>query len=205
MEYEIRQIDSDTEYHAVGRLRYMVYVKERMLNEKHADHTQQMLKEPADEHAMILAAFDCNRVIGTARINFGDDPSVSEFREFYRMDTIGGSDASKKVIASRLMVDPCHRGSSLTLRLVQAVYTLSLERGADHGFLDANENLFRFYDRLGFVPLLDDVVHPVYGYVRRYVLRLHDEAHFEFVRSPYLPILRAWRQRQALRHEVASE
>lgn len=190
----IRPIASPAEYQAVCQLRYQVYINERQVDEKYADHDRRVIEEPLDKRGVVLAAFEHGRVVGSIRMNVGHDPHIDDYADFYDIDGIGGRDRGTKAIVTKLMVDQDHRRSMLGIRLVQEAYQRFLEMGVRFVFIDANENLIKLYERLGFVTHREDAVHPVYGLVRRMVIDLHDEAHFEAVRSPFLALYRAWRR-----------
>lgn len=192
----IRPVATPAEYQAVCQLRYQVYINERRVDEKYADHDRRVIEEPLDEQGLVLAAFEDGRVVGSIRMNVGHDPHIGDYADFYDIDGIGGSDRGTKAIVTKLMVDQDHRRSMLGIRLVQEVYQRFLEMGVRFVFIDANENLIKLYERLGFVAHLEDTVHPVYGLVRRMVIELHDEAHLEAVRSPFLALYRAWSRSQ---------
>jgi len=184
MSYTIKQVTSEEEMELVGKLRFKVYVEEMGRNQKHADYLRGTILEPYDRGAIVLAAFENGKCIGTIRGNCSDVSYVGDYPEFYRMGFLGASHPIGTSFVTKLIVDPEYRNSTLTVRLVQEMYRHLVLAGSLFIFIDTNDHLVNMYSRLGFVPYMGKVHHEEYGDVLPMILVTADEEHLQSVKSP---------------------
>ena len=80
MAIDIRLPATETEFEAVYRLRYDVYVAELGYSQRYADHVRRRIVEPMDDSASLLGAFDGSVLVGTLRTNYAKDSCLSKHR-----------------------------------------------------------------------------------------------------------------------------
>ena len=190
----IRVVTTAAERRAVARLRYEVYVEELGRVQPSADHVARELHEPLDEQGFIIADFDADgRAIATLRVNPTDAPALA-FRELYGWDERERAHPGATCVASKLVVDRAHRGTSLSIKIMRVGTTEILRRGWRFAFLDANDHLVPLYTRMGFIARARRQ-HPLYGSVTIMEWDMHDVAHAQAIRSPMLREMLAFQQR----------
>jgi GNAT superfamily N-acetyltransferase len=186
----IREARSNEELESVYAFRYRIYVDEMQRPQKDADHSRRRIEDSLDVTAINLAAWHDSTVVGVARVNLARDGALGMYEEFYDMRAAGTDHPWRTSITTRLMVAPEHRHSVLPLLLVLECYRVGLARNLRWNFIDCNDHLVGFFERIGFVPHLPRASHPEYGPVNRMRLDLLDEAHLESVSSPFLGVLK---------------
>ena len=184
----IRVAETADDLSKVFEFRYDIYGSEGVLPQFYADHANRRIKDPLDSHAHNLVAYQGSEVVGTLRINFARDSDIAYYDQFLEMNTAGEFHPAATSIATRLLVIPRLRGSSLAVRLSQAAYTLGLRHEIRYNFLDCNHQMTHFFERLGYV-FQSRAEHPEYGVGSVMRLDLLDRLHLARVRSPFLPIL----------------
>src|SRR5262245_37915885 len=85
MPIEIRRVTAPDELMAVYRQRYAVYVEELKYRQRYANHVTRMVVEPLDTGAHILGAFEEGVLVGSLRINFGNESALGDYVELYEM------------------------------------------------------------------------------------------------------------------------
>jgi hypothetical protein len=83
MTLEIRIVSSAAELEAVQRQRYAVYVRELGYSLGHADHSEGTVAEALDATGYIFGAFCARRLVGSVRINYGEDGDFAEYASLY--------------------------------------------------------------------------------------------------------------------------
>ena len=67
---QIKQAISESEKDDIFKFRYRIYIEEMSRKQKYADHAAKTIKEPLDDDAYLLAAYDSDGLlIGTCRTN----------------------------------------------------------------------------------------------------------------------------------------
>jgi GNAT superfamily N-acetyltransferase len=189
----IRLVDSTDERLAVYRFRYSIYVEEMGLNESDADHAGKLISDALDgPAAMILAAWDGDRIIGTTRTNLIRDGGIGGYLEYYRLIGLTPAGVAESSITTRLMVHPEFRRTTLSARLACESFRWGLSQGVRANFIDCAADNHPFFAGLGYKVLLDDFSHPEFGPGFLLRLDLYDLEHLVKVRSPFRRILSAW-------------
>jgi N-acyl-L-homoserine lactone synthetase len=191
----IRRADEPTELELLFQFRYRIYVEEMGRRQKYADHARRRIRDPLDDFATNLVAWNSeNQIVGAVRTNFARDGDLLGYEDFYAMHSVGRAHPINSSICTRMMVAPGHRRSLLAMRLSVAVYEYGLMRNITHNFIDCNDHLVPLYQKLGFVQHLPKQEHPEYGSVTCMVLDVLNRAHLERVSSPFLGSLVAWQR-----------
>ncbi len=178
---------------AVFRFRYRIYVEEMGRKQKYADHTKKWIIDPLDHGCYLLAAYENGKVVGTVRVNFSRNSDIGDYESFYRMDTVGKDHPAKTSICTRMMISPAYRKSMLGPRLAIACFELGMTNEIVWSFLDCNDHLVEFFTGFGCKSYLGKVLHDEYGEVTPMRFNLQDQAHLEFIRSPFLRSFREFR------------
>jgi len=196
MAIEIRPVTTD-EVESIYRFRYNVYVEEMNRTQFYADHTSRTIRDPLDDSAVVLAAWDGQAVVGTVRYNFLRHSGIGEYFELYNVAGIPPLLRENTSITTRLMVAPRFRGGTLASRLACAAYKDALVNGIQVDLIDCNHHLISFFSRLGYLTHRDGAVHAEYGPVTVMRLNLLDQEHLSRVRSPFRTQLLEHLARQA--------
>lgn len=181
---ETREVRTNAELGAVGRLRYAVYVDEMRRHQRYADHSARSVLEPLDEKARVLATFAGDRVVGTVRTNIGRESGFGEYEDLYTLRRFGPYFPECVSVTTKLIVDRAYRHGSVAARLVQGIYDCGIANGVRFDVIDCNTPLLPLFVRLGHRRLFPDIEHPEYGTVHPHVLVLHDDDHLRAVGSP---------------------
>lgn len=144
---EIRAASS-ADLPAVYAFRYGIYVEEMGRPQRAADHVSRTIKDDLDQHSVNLAAFEGDRIAGVVRVNFASESQARFYEDFYQMSGVGAEHPLRTAIVTRLMVAPALRRTSLAARLCTECYRIALMRGTTWGFMDCNEHLIPFFERM---------------------------------------------------------
>jgi hypothetical protein len=185
MAIEIRRAQTKSDFEAVFRLRYEVYVEELGRVQRYADHQARTIVEPLDASGRIFCAVENGTLVGTLRTNYARD-SVAEYEWLYSMSAVGDDHPQATSVSTKLLVVPKYRNSTLGYRLAAAGYAANLAAGIEHDFADVYPARVPFFTRLGYRVHKDRVEHPEYGNVIVMRLGMRDEEHLRLVKSPFL-------------------
>ena len=188
----IRVVTDPGDLEKIYRFRYRIYVDEMQRFQKHADHAAKRIRDPLDDGAINIAAFEGGEVVGVVRANESRGSNLGAYEPFFQLDRMGDDHPEHTSIVTRLMIAPHLRRSTLAVRLCIECYTLGLEEGIKWCFIDCNDHLVEFFKGLGFMPYIGKIIHEEYGEVTPMRLRLHDQQHLDAVRSPFAACLRNW-------------
>jgi GNAT superfamily N-acetyltransferase len=181
--------NTQSELTQIFRFRYKIYIKEMNLTQFHADHCKETIEDPLDRGADNFAALQDGKIVGVLRLNRSSRSDLSYYDDFLGMASVGASQhPAATSICTRLMVEPRLRGSTVALRLCQAVYSFALGNGIKFNFLDCNDHMIRFFEKLGYCRQ-NRAIHPEYGVGTVMRLDLLDRMQLARTRSPFLPIL----------------
>jgi hypothetical protein len=190
---EIRLAESDEERLAVYRLRYSIYVEEMGLDESYADHQRKLITDSLDgPKAMILAAWDGDRVVGTTRSNLIRDGGIGNYLEYYRLSKLPPETLAESSVSTRIMVHRDFRRTPLTARLACEGFRWLLSHGIHADFCDCDPKVVKFFTGLGYKVEFDDFDHPEFGLGSVMRLPVQDLDHLVKVRSPFRRILANW-------------
>lgn len=158
----------------------------------YADHENKRIEDPLDPTAINFAAWHEEAVVGHLRVNFSRNSPLGYYSDVFGMAFAGDDHPSATSVSTRLMVASQFRGSKVTVRLCAAAFQAGLEHGIRWNFIDCNEHLVPLFKRLGFREYRAMVRHNEYGEVMPLVLKLHDQAHYDELGSPFAAIYRKW-------------
>ena len=199
----LRQMEPD-ELVELGQLRYKIYVHEMNRPQAYADHQSQTIIDPLDATAVNLVALVEDRMVGTQRVNSLSDGRIPSYEEFYEIET-HPDHVQRSSICTRFMVLPEYRGTSIPLKLAVASYAEGLKRGCRFNYIDCNDHLVGFFERLGYVEKFVKH-HDEYGHVHCMVLAIEDRDHLVRCRSPFRSVFDRYQQRrsQSINHSFES-
>lgn len=160
--------------------------------QRYADHENKRIEDPLDRTALNFAAWNGEIVVGHLRVNFSRNSPLDYYSDLFGMAFAGDDHPSATSVSTRLMLAPQFRGSSIAVRLCAEAFRVGLEQGIRWNFIDCNEHLIQFFKRLGFREYRPMVQHDEYGEVMPLVLKLHDQAHFDELGSPFAALYREW-------------
>ncbi|MBU0514295.1 MAG: cyclic nucleotide-binding domain-containing protein [Proteobacteria bacterium] len=182
---EIRTASTDSERSLVYRYRYQVYVEEMGKTIHGADHARRVITDPVDEFSTLLYVTDGQTVQATLRLTWLDQGQIPDrYRQYYALNRFDERPARELALASRLMLNPEHRGSVLLGRLLVEGYRVARERGCQFVFCDCAPALVQLYEQLGFRRYKDNVYDPDTGLKIALVLVTEDVAHLRRCASP---------------------
>jgi Acetyltransferase (GNAT) domain len=173
----IKVAETEAERLAVYRLRYEIYVGERGLVQKYADHATRTIVEPLDARSCLLVALLAGEVVGTLRINFARDGGLSDYEEFYEMKSVGDAHPARTAMVTKFMIAPAHRNGVVILRLCLACYDIGCQHGIWFNFIDCNPPLEKFFGRLGYRAYCGRKQHPEYGDVLPMIFHMREESY----------------------------
>jgi CRP-like cAMP-binding protein/predicted GNAT family N-acyltransferase len=189
-EITIRMACNDTDRAHVYRLRYELYVEQQGLFGDTADHERRWLRDHLDEHATIWLAEHDGEVVGTARLCWGGEGRLDqEIRETFDVDAFTDIVEEQHIaVASRLLLRPAHRQSTLSMQLSVHMVEAMIARGTELMLGECEPHLVNTWARLGMRPFgLNE--HPTNGTLVRLALVCGDLDHARSVGSPLVPIL----------------
>jgi len=175
------------ERRALYEFRYQVYIEEMGKPYSHADHERKQLSDALDDKATLLYASKDGRIIGTVRINWGDDRTA--FRAF--TESCGLADfqcfpAGSFSFCSRLMVHRDYRYSAIAAALATRAYETGRGRSTQFNFVHCAPRLLPLFERMGFRQYKDHFDDPEVGEQIPLVLVIEDIDHLRASRSPFL-------------------
>lgn len=185
MTMRIELADRVEEREALYAFRYRIYVEEMQRVQKYADCERRRIEDPLDPAGYNLVAWDGQAIVGCLRVNGANSGGMNYCRDLLRMATLAPGYPTGVSLCTRLMVAPSYRNGPLALRLCTAAYEFGLAKGFQWNFIDCNDHLVAFFRRLGYV-WTHRALHDEYGMVNAMRLELHDTAHLEVCRSPFL-------------------
>jgi N-acyl-L-homoserine lactone synthetase len=196
---DIRIASSTAELAAVYPFRYAIYVEEMGYTESSADHAERLLFDSLDPSAaLVLAAWEKGRVIGTVRLNRFSGAGTEAYLHYYCLTELDAEALQATSLCTRLMVDRAFRCTPLAVRLCCETYRWGLENGVKTGYCDcapANVTLFR---RMGYHIEVNDFEHPDFGLGAVMRLDLFDSEHLAAVRSPFRKFLSTYQNDRVL-------
>jgi len=185
----IKVAQTDAERDAIYRFRYQVYIEEMGKPYRHADHERKRLSDPLDENATLLYFAREDKILGTLRINWGED--LTAFRTFAKSFNLGrfkSFPATSISFCSRLMVHKDHRSSAIAAHLSTAAYQLGRDRGVQFNFVHCVPRLLRLFERMGFRQYKQHFQDAEVGEQVPLVLVVEDIEHLKAIGSPFVAI-----------------
>ncbi len=192
MPIDIKFIETEAEHEAVYRFRYQIYCEEMGRVQHYADHAAKTIREPLDERAYIMAAYDDGELVATLRSNFAWQCDLGYYPELYNMAAIAPDYPRHVSMGTKFMMLPRYRRSTLAVRIMMAAFKRGLEEDIRFDFLDCNPHLEPFFKGMGYRPACDRVNHAEYGEVQPLYLAFGDAEHLRAVGSPFAKLLPAY-------------
>jgi len=178
---------TDDERSAIFKFRYQVYIEEMGKPYSHADHKRKQLSDPLDENATLLYSTVAGKIVGTLRINWGNDiEAINAFTQPCGLFNFRSFPASSWSFCSRLMVHKAYRYSSLALALSLKAYQTGRERDIQFNFVHCVPKLVGLFERMGFRQYKQRFKDAEIGVQVPLVLVVEDINHLSATRSPFL-------------------
>lgn len=194
-QFEIRQARSKSDKETLYRFRYGTYLEQANRLPGHTDHKRQCIEDNLDAEGVNLVALRDSKIVGAVRINYAWRSDLGVHQDFYRMREAAGADhPSRTCIVTRLIIDSALKGSTLHYHLCEAWYRLALRAHVRVAFLSSEDDRIFDFSVLGFKAYMGRTWHAEYGQVLPMKLNLLDERYMVRTRSPFLPVLRGWKQ-----------
>jgi predicted GNAT family N-acyltransferase len=184
-------VETEEERQQVFRLRYEVYVEELGATMAHADHGAKALRDEWDATADIIGAWHDGELVGSVRLNCGDDSDLAEYEPFFHplvRESLQQTDPLRVSVGSKLAVAKNLRGTSLCARLVKAVYERMHVRNSRLSYLTCRANLVEVYRRFGWRHCGPDFFHPEAGRLMPMVLLVQDYEYLRQIKSPFAAV-----------------
>ena len=183
----IRLATRPNELTAIYRFRYRIYIDMMNVSQFYANHAKRTIEDPLDDGAYNFYALQGTTVVGALRFNLPRDSNVSYYETFLDMHSVGCFHPNRTSISTRLIVDPALRGTNTALRLCQTGFMYGLLNNIRYNFVDCDENMTRFFERLGYI-VQGQAEHPEYGIGNVMRLDLLDRAYLSEISSPLLAL-----------------
>lgn len=91
MTIAIRLAETEAELTALYTFRYRIYVEEMARPQKYADHDARTIRDPLDDTAYNLVAWQDDAIAGCVRVNFARDGGMDYYERFSRMLNTGNA------------------------------------------------------------------------------------------------------------------
>lgn len=188
----------------VFKHRYDLYVL-GMGRDKHlADHEAKILTDQLDDTAVIIAAFDGDRVVGSGRVNFSYLVEFPE-DELYGFSQYEAEFPGQLSLTSKVMVAPEYRGTRIFLEMARLMFKEASKRGMKRHFIATADHLVPLFKKLGFAPHRPRFAQWLdYGSSNPMMMNPFDLKHLESVRSPFLEDAAYFCQREAAIRQARS-
>ncbi|HJP69955.1 MAG TPA: GNAT family N-acyltransferase [Sphingomicrobium sp.] len=153
------------------KLRYEVYCDELGRQSCNADHENRVLSDNLDQTGHTFIAREGGQTVGTVRVNFAWEGSISPYDELYDCDAWRRYQG-RAAICTKLAVRSVSRSSDALLHLLAAALQLVIRNDASACFIDSLPRFTPLYARLGFIRTGEPFMHHENGLSDRLVLEL---------------------------------
>jgi len=192
-EVSLRFARTDQDINLVSEFRYSIYIEELGYNGLKIENGNRSVKDSLDKSGTIVIAERDSEIVGTGRINLIKEADFSEFESLH-LDSIGFENNQKIALATKFMVIPELRGSTLFYEIVETLFESGAYQGADGFAIFCYDHLTPTFEKLGFRNYFEKVVVEEFGKVNPMLL-LCDESYLKEVRSPLLRTLRRFKRK----------
>lgn len=185
---------------------YRIYVEEmrRHISDPLTDHGARSLHDPlAHAGDLFIARDEQRQVIATLMTTVAKN-DLGKYEHLYGIDQLDAHERARSSITTKLMVAPDYRKTRIPMLIATTTYRHLLSAGVDTDYIDCNDHLVGFFERLGYKPHRGRITHQDYGAVNSMVLQLRDEAHMARVGSPLLKPLQNFNQQTNKKSQEAS-
>lgn len=188
MATHVRLASTPAEREQIFGLRYTIYVEELGgLFSDLADHDRKQLSDDVDETSRLLMATIDDELAGTLRFTMGADaPFPAQLRDEYRLETFLDLVAPERMaVFTRFAVLPEYRGSDVSMELMRAVVSTTVENQLQLAFCDCKPHLLGLYASLGFRSYCGAFNNENYDVLFPLVL-INDREYLEQIGSPLM-------------------
>jgi predicted GNAT family N-acyltransferase len=182
----IRFAETPEEWEAIFRQRYRIYAEEMGVYRSSADHERKQLSDANDATGRLLYASEGNEIVASIRIHANTiAPFPEAFRAVYDLGRFAQTVPYDEMgILTRFLVDPSHRGSSASFRLIAACHDFLLSQGVHMVFIACAPHLINLYLALGFRTYTRNFNDADVGFVVPMVLHGGDTEYLKSIKSP---------------------
>ncbi|HYW71938.1 MAG TPA: GNAT family N-acyltransferase [Pyrinomonadaceae bacterium] len=185
--YLVSVAETEAEKQAIYEFRYQVYIEEMGKPYSQADHERKQFSDPLDDRATLLYSTIEGKMLGTVRINWGEDPTaLASFAQTCGLADFKCFPRRSLSFTSRLMVHKARRRSPLAVALSTKAYELGRERGTQLNFMHCTPRLLGFFERMGFRQYRQGFEDAEAGAQVPLVLVIEDVDHLRASGSPFL-------------------
>lgn len=156
-----------------------------------ANHVCCELSDPCTASADLFAATEDDAVVGTLQSIYLGRGGCEKYVSLYELAHRSAADYATMSVTNKLMVAPSYRATGLPFRLATATYRKGLRDGILENYIDCNDYLIEFYERLGYREHLGWIEHRDYGRVYSMVLELTNIKQLRRAGSPLLRLYQA--------------
>ena len=184
---ELKKATTDNEILTVLKLRYQIYVQEMQVYVSEADHEQGVLTDDRDLTDRLLYAEVDGEVVGAISLTIGADAPIDQgFETIFNLERFSRFIPETGMsVATRLVVKPEYRSTSLSFKLMAEASRVATEAGVQLMFCTCQPHLLKMYNRIGFrsynIEIYND---PQFGIMIPLVLMMGDAGHLNSIRSP---------------------
>ena len=187
---------ADEALDALYAFRYRIYVEEMARPQKYADHPARRIRDPLDDRAYNIVAWDRKgRIAGCVRVNLAREGGLDYYSHLLGLAAVGAEHPFATSVCTRLMIAPEYRSSTLATRLSGASFDLGLDHGVVWNFIDCNDHLVGFFSRMGY-ERTHTAVHEEYGRVNVMRLNIRDHSHLKATGSIFQKNLERYYRRE---------
>ncbi len=191
---EIRLAKTPEEREEIFKLRYQIYIEElgfwESFTNYEPNHEQKKLEYPLDLSANLFVAFNNHELVGTLRYNYTKNLDSDYYPKLDKMsETVGDAHLLSTSISGRFMLKSYLRGTLIGLRIMQAYYQQLLLDKIKFDFIDAEEDLVPFFEKLGY-QTIGKIDYSIYESGAVMVLETLNIKHLEKVKSPFRSLYR---------------
>ena len=197
---------NNQELSEVQQFWYRIYVEEmrRHISDPLTNHSARSLHDPlACVGDLFIARDEEHQVIATLMTTVANN-DLGKYEHLYAIDQLDEQARARSSITTKLMVAPNYRKTRVPMLIATTTYRHLLSRGVTTDYIDCNDHLVGFFERLGYKPHRGRITHQDYGAVNSMVLQLRDEANMERTGSPLLKHLRDFNQQTKQKSQEAS-
>jgi len=202
----VRPATDESDRSACYHLRYEVYVAEQGKPYPDADHDRRLLRDPLDERGTVLMATSASGdVVGTLRVNFGDDPAfVDAYGEKLDLGRLLPLGPRRLSFTSRLAINPRWRRSPVFRELVSAAFWVGGAPEVSLSICTCRPSLVPLFQHLGYQEYGPRFSEPGGGHQCALLLVTGDLEHLGAVGSPFYPLASRYPPDTTTRHWLSS-
>ncbi len=180
------------------RFRYEVYVEELGRATSYACHDTRTIQDSLDQNAYQTIVTKGDEIIACIRLNYSNEGTLQPYYDFYELSSVPSHLQDSIIICTLDMVAKPYRRKMVFVRMLQAAFEFSLNRGARICYMDVNPPLVPLFKKLG-MEVVKSKSHPDYGDVAIMRFDAHDYENLKAARSPLAPLTKRYLERQSKR------